>query len=880
MEQENGLFFKISGLPLPIPEQEVLPINTHDTVVTASDHAATPDDETDIIWSLLGDEPSRPVVFYSWDQFQRTSHVEPKSAYISEAGPLVFDDMIASERKLVSVEKNCLVVSTEMILQALDALGLGRSSRLFTWVEEQTTFRPTVASMRCSGYTPNTINALQASFIEHGNMLRRLRIYVDALYLRPAFSAQISLAHAISTMLSLVERSNMSTFMSRSFLQLQEKFTPHKTLLVQFTKLMMHSQSSANDEDLLSKVFEDIRDHEHSHASLQNVMVTIFRSLSSHWFGFLADWTGIRRGHGIPITKKGPPRGFVRVEMTEWVDDQGQVVQEPDYVFDSSVVPSFMSIEDAEVVFEIGRDFRILEEHCPEHALVRIDDMAIDEPPVLEMPFSWPDVERLQARASAYERELIMAMEQFSNNQTARKTWKETATSAHKDPKDFFKTSTNGFELELLDSWQVPGQDEPSELSNTISRHLSSESSVSEREGFLYSLHSYSVYSSNPLLKVQARLIDQACMDMLFNQHDLQTHIRLQRDFQLFGNGVFLSRLTQALFNTELESAERRRGVAHSGGIVGLRLGGRDTWPPASSELRLALMGILAESYTSTDKSPAKVNHGSRLATDMPGDLSFAVRDMSEEEITQCMDANSIEALDFLRLSYKPPTPLNTVLTPIILYKYDRMFKMLLRLVRMQYVVTTLFFAATRQTRNSLVQRFCLEARHFVSCLCAYSFDTGIASNWRVFESKMDQIARRARVANIGRAEGQTDSMAYVRHLHEDVLDRMMLALFLRKRQQPVLKLLEEIFTIILRFTRLQQQEGQDGSQDSTVDIGDCLASFREKVGVFMTVCRGLSEKRHPGKSTGSKDTAWPDEHTVKDLLLRLDMSEYYTSNR
>ena len=77
-------------------------------------------------------------------------------------------------------------------------------------------------------------------------------------------------------------------------------------------------------------------------------------------------------------------------------------------------------------------------------------------------------------------------------------------------------------------------------------------------------------------------------------------HLGLQRSFHLLGDGVFVSRLTAALFDPEQASTERERGVMRSGTGMGLRLGSRGTWPPASSELRLALMGILGDCYQAT----------------------------------------------------------------------------------------------------------------------------------------------------------------------------------------------------------------------------------------------------------------------------------------
>jgi hypothetical protein len=62
---------------------------------------------------------------------------------------------------------------------------------------------------------------------------------------------------------------------------------------------------------------------------------------------------------------------------------------------------------------------------------------------------------------------------------------------------------------------------------------------------------------------------------------------------------------------------------------------------------------------------------------------------------------------------------------------------------------------------------------------------------------------------------------------------------------------------------------------------------FRKKVSVFMTVCRGLSEKKGYGDrkvlnhKTLAQETLFDgdslaEENTVAQLLIRLEMSNYY----
>ena len=254
------------------------------------------------------------------------------------------------------------------------------------------------------------------------------------------------------------------------------------------------------------------------------------------------------------------------------------------------------------------------------------------------------------------------------------------------------------------------------------------------------------VLSFGAITSAQSEVVNQESLRLLFNNHDLRSHLKMHRDFQLFGSGMFLSRLSHALFDPDLESAERQAGVARQGGVMGLRLGGRDTWPPASSELRLALMGVLTESFDlDNDFTVNRMASISRDASELPGDMSFAVRDLSQEEIDKCMNPDSLEALDFLRLSYKAPTALSGIITPVILTQYDRIFKLLLRIMRMVYVVNQLFRDVNARTSRwadpeDISFRFTREAHHFVSGITSFFMDAGVAIPWQAFEAKLDKI--------------------------------------------------------------------------------------------------------------------------------------------
>lgn len=62
-------------------------------------------------------------------------------------------------------------------------------------------------------------------------------------------------------------------------------------------------------------------------------------------------------------------------------------------VFNKSQVPSFISAEAAETVFETGRSLRYLERFHPRHPLSVPATVKSDDAPRLHWKFSWQDLE-------------------------------------------------------------------------------------------------------------------------------------------------------------------------------------------------------------------------------------------------------------------------------------------------------------------------------------------------------------------------------------------------------------------------------------------------------------------------------------------------------
>lgn len=113
---------------------------------------------------------------------------------------------------------------------------------------------------------------------------------------------------------------------------------------------------------------------------------------------------------------------------------------------------------------------------------------------------------------------------------------------------------------------------------------------------------------------------------------------------------------------------------------------------------------------------------------------------------------------------------------------------------------------------------------------------------------------------------GEHDRLKGVREMHDAMLDEMMFALLLRKRHEMVMGLLEEIFGLVLVFATRERS-----SERVNISASEEYASFRKKIKVFVSVCRGLSERKL-GSVGGEVEGGGVDM-----LLLRLEMSGYYS---
>ncbi|KAL9100611.1 MAG: hypothetical protein Q9163_004027 [Psora crenata] len=777
-------------------------------------------------------------ILRSWERFNDKSFGESRSVYISEQCTQGFDALLLSQ-----ADDGGHAIQSEALLAGLLQLGIGRESILYHYDQELRSFRPHIKGGRMCGYSLETFHSLSVALIEQGNSFRHLRsLTVKTQSSRGPIPALVAFGGEIFSILSSLETQIvLAASHISSLLQLQWLFVRPAHILACLNSLTTRIRWAKTDEDLISWVFEVFEEAEQEPLWLRQILSNILAAVSSSWREATAVWIGLRTDF-FPGDQGRLP-AFVGLEQEVTNEEKLEDATRNAHYFVPSGMPSFISEVDARSIFEIGQSLRLLRAHLPDHPLAKPTRSSPAEPPPLEWQFRWRDIEKISERAKKYEDDIREAIKAFNSPGMTDNVDKDVLGHARsEDPfrpiselqsKKYIQESIAIIERPLSAETLPP--DGNTGMINT--------EEASEAELFDPPVSLLPSLSFQPFFATQARLVNRACLRLLVRDYDISAHFSLLYRYSFLGDGEFASRLSHALFDPDFNSAERHEGHPRTG-ASGLRLGYRDNWPPASSELRLALMGILTDSYMPTGYP----ERAALFREELPGGLSFAIREMSEEELQQCIDPNSIKALDFLRLQYRAPSPVNVIITPPSLTKYDALFKLLLRAHRMLFVVNQLSRDMASRTPCSVFQdpccqRFRIEGHHFISALCTYFFES-VSAHWEGLKGRMRNIA----TAIERDCVDSDESLPKLRDFHEHLLDRMMFTLLLRKRQAELMKLLEEIFSLVLRFASYIRTASSGHVQYA---LQESYNLFQKKTRVFMNVCRGLNERRGEGGSAG-----------------------------
>ncbi|KAJ6091332.1 hypothetical protein N7467_003301 [Penicillium canescens] len=860
-----------------------------------SDPAAAAAEEFKNIWTLdlLREDDAQVTPQKSWEKYTERSFQEPVSAYFSESGARGFDAAMAKQT-LMKRQTPTRLVQTDVYVRSLLRLGLGWKSAFFRYNEITSQFEKEINDIRVSGVSSMALDDVVGYVLQCGTDMHQMRLFAqDPPAKCRELSALFTLSRTIAVIIFNLEQQIFGHSQQlASLLQIRGLFDRCGDLMGALAAIVGTAQKASSDAQIISIVTQRAASFAQSFGWMENLLHEIVIRVTEPWFKFIDGWIGLRPEDAALEESIAGGKTFVE----RAIHQPGKFKTGPariEHEFQADHMPSFVPADQAQSIFESGRSLRMLKRSHPNHPIGRHDVLSRAGHLHLHCATSWADIEHIHTKAQEYESKLRAEIKRYHRGEPAISTTpSEALTQGAKQSAD--ASAIEGtFELfDIDDEKHLSG---PVTNRNALSRDIFNQlldkarrfepEPIEQTSHFGPELTSGLHLSLAPIISSQALLIDYSCLHHLFKEHQMRHNLNLQWRFQLLGEGSFVSRLSNSLFDSEMESGERKAGVIRSGVDTGLRLGSRDTWPPASSELRLVLIGLLGDCYFGNADAEDSEKGQNQKDNEMPGGLSFGIRELSDEEIDKCKDPSSIEALDFLRLQYTPPEALETIITARSLDKYDRLFKHLLRLLRMVSVVkglvrdSTVRGSLSGDTRN-VFQKFRVDAQHFVLAVSDYCFHIGIGSIWQRFQETLAKIEYCLDRGDIDGTIEAAHSVPRLRDYHEDMLDQMLFAFFLSKRHAQAAKLLESIFGTILAFSPLSKADGSGLRHEAEGTALYLYQTFRKQTSAFVGYLRSLESGKATSKSM-AKSGAFFSSHTeptsvFEHLRVRLDLKEYY----
>ncbi|XP_060071739.1 gamma-tubulin complex component 6-like [Ylistrum balloti] len=238
--------------------------------------------------------------------------------------------------------------------------------------------------------------------------------------------------------------------------------------------------------------------------------------------------------------------------------------------------------------------------------------------------------------------------------------------------------------------------------------------------------------------------------------------------------------------------------------------------------------------------------------------LSFALR-----YVPKVLMQNAHDTLDCLELRYKVTWPLNIVITDSLISKYSKVFSFMLQLKRTVWVLKDVWY---RLKRDALVhkaggssqfrqlQLYRQEMQHFVKVMQGYIANQVIHVTWCEFTEALSN---------------DVHNLDDLHKVHSNYLDKAIFRCLLNKKAGAVMKIIQDIFSLILKF-RLQLVNAEwrydvDTGHPAHSNFQNMVASykaFREYSVFLFKIVNKLAIRGY--------------QPHLQELLLRLNFNDYY----
>lgn len=761
------------------------------------------DDDSDV-WNLRDiEEHFVPRSLVSWDSFINGHHKHAPLPSFCEAGPAVFDSVLATLDKS-GPNGRSRIARVDLYRDALKNLLVGRESAFFGWDSGLSCYTAAHKNVTASGFSPEAIGKLSKQFCEHGTRFRQLQA-VDSVPrpFVPSLQTIGSAAHSMT--LAIEEHLEGIKSQTLTILQLSSLRNIYADILTLFDSYSSFLQKPTSEINLLATFIQTLdarwQASQHLHRiieclvarTLDPVLAQTTLSLQT-----LAD-------SDQSSTSEWKLSGLLEHSNNFFAQlvDCSRLLVQSDLFSDWAY-----TLGEPHLVFS----YTALEEYTRNLARTEKEVLASQRP-----------------SESNFETTLTSNSLMATDTSTSLPFDKNFALFDHQLDISVLATSQDELQSAVLDY-----------LTEAPKLHVSGLAPVTALD-----------LCVQPYLNMQLNIQSYVLLQSLFVQYDLVAELHVLKAFELLGDRTFMSYLSTALFSSETTDA-RRAGSADL--PAGLRLEDREAWPPASSELRLALLNVMLES---TDGNQQCV---------MDGRVSFSIRDLSEEELERCREARSIHALDFLRISYTPVNALvGSIISPRSLDTYDRIFRYLLVLLRCKSMTQRLAFSHRHRTDNSspcalLESKLFAEMNHFMAAMLDYALTVAIQQPWTELESNLIKIQTHVRNHDYEQTLKHVRSLDHLRDMHETALEEILSGLMLKQKQAPIHALMVEIFSMILQST----DPSLSTTLSKTVQVYD---RYKHQVGTVISQIEDL---------LSSTKSLSPGAARLECLITKLDLFGYY----
>ena len=263
-----------------------------------------------------------------------------------------------------------------------------------------------------SGYSMSCFHSLSATLIGHGNTMRNLRLMTEPStepqLMSPCGTAIVS---EVREALCSIEAEVLSSSVGvQTLLQVQEVFSKPQKIILQLSELLSAARFGSLDSEILSDIFQMVQQAEYQSLESQQASLKVLNAAVKPWGATLCSWVGLPTDSKTQLPCKCPT--FVLCSPSDLTSHSCDC---PTWQFEPLGLPSFVSESDGRMAFETGCALRLLQQHQPNHPILRLTDLPRSNCLTVGWISSWSVIDGVNERARGYEQTILKTLAKLEN---------------------------------------------------------------------------------------------------------------------------------------------------------------------------------------------------------------------------------------------------------------------------------------------------------------------------------------------------------------------------------------------------------------------------------------------------------------------------------